>query len=298
MAKNPKADMSPATCFCCQRPLTSVEGSPMKATKEHYIPQWLFRQHDLMQQTMDLPSQTQIKYTSLWVPACAQCNGRLSTEVEVPVSDLILGPTRPWTGAERDLVKRWLAKVYLGVRVRATGLKADQKDPASPMIATQREVDEAVLLRMVVDGTIDVPHSSLFVYDCNPDTGTGFDFFSSEMYSVITLRSGSVGLACVLLDGQQVEAEVTSAHPLVSTAAQQPLDAPTFRMLGAYAMAAAEAAGVCHDVVYTWTSDGRPMPQIVQFIPHWTDGPTAAQVQGLAMRMVAIGYDIEWVSPA
>lgn len=66
-------------------------------------------------------------------------------------------------------------------------------------------------------------------------------------------------------------------------------------MLGAYAMAAAEAAGVCHNVVYTWTADGRPVPQIVQFIPHWTDGPTAEQVQGLAMRMAdGMGYDIGW----
>jgi hypothetical protein len=83
------------------------------------------------------------------------------------------------------------------------------------MIATQREVDRAVLQRMVVDGTFPVPHSSLFIYDCDPDAGGGFDSFSGETDSVITLRSGSVGLACVLLDRQQVEAEITSAHPLV-----------------------------------------------------------------------------------
>lgn len=294
MARNPIRD--PGVCFCCQRQLTFVKGGADEATKEHYIPQWLFNRHGLRQQKMDLPSKSEITYGYLWVPCCTACNSRLNSEVEERARVLITSVQPPWAPEDRDIIKRWLAKVYLGVRVRASTLPVDQKSPASPTIADQREIDEAVLLRMVVGGRVTVSHSSLFIYECDPDAGDGFDFFSSEHANVVTLRSGSVGLACMLLDGQNIEADVTSAHPLVATATRGPLDAPSFRMVAAYALAASAAADVSHDVAYTIGAEGQQEPFLMRFTPHWTIGPTAAQVQALAAAMVEnMGVDVEWV---
>jgi hypothetical protein len=283
-------------CFCCQKPLTSATVGADKFTREHYIPQWLFSRHGLRQQTMDLPSQSEIAYGHLWVPCCAGCNTRLNIEVEERARVLITTVPPPWAEEDRDIIKRWLAKVYLGVRVRATTLPLDRTDPASATIADQREVDEAVLLRMVVNGRVTVPHSSLFVYECDPNAGDGFDFWSSEHANIVMVRSGSVGLACLLLDGQEVERGLLPAHPMLAVGAHGPLGAPDFRMVGAYALAAAGAADVCHDAMYVIGNDGQPSDLIfARFTPRWTNGPTAAQVQALASAMAEqIGVDVEW----
>ncbi|GAA3579913.1 hypothetical protein GCM10022197_41960 [Microlunatus spumicola] len=282
-------------CFCCQKPLTSATVGGDKFTKEHYIPQWLFKRHGLRQQTMDLPSKAEIAYGHLWVPCCEACNGQLNTEIEERARVLITSVPPPWSEEDRQIMKRWLAKVYLGVRVRATTLPLDQKDPTSPTIADQREIDEAVLLRMVVQGLVTVPHSSLFVYECDPNDGDGFDFFSSDVANLVLVRSGSVGLACMVLDGQLIETGMTPAHPLLSEATLGPLNAVSFRMVAAYAMAACAAADVSHDAIYVSGTDGQPRPLSVRFTPHWTSGPPAAQVREMAMAMAeTVAADVQW----
>jgi hypothetical protein len=277
--------------------LAFVKGGPDEATKEHYIPQWLFNRHGLRQQTMDLPSKSEIAYGHFGCHAAPLATAGSTRRSRSGRRVLITSVPPPWAEEDREIIKRWLAKVYLGVRVRASMLPVDQKDPASPTIADPREIDEAVLLRMVVGGRVTVPHSSLFIYKCDPDAGDGFDFFSSDQANVVTLRSGSVGLACLLLDGEEVEnGGILPAHPLVAARSAGPLDAPSFRIVAAYALATAAAADVCHDVAYVIGADGQHEPFLVRFTPHWTDGPTPAQVQALAAAMAdRIGVDVEWV---
>ena len=253
MSKKP---VDRGVCFCCQKPLTSATVGADKFTKEHYIPQWLFSRHGLRQQTMDLPSKSEIAYGRLWVPCCAACNGRLNTEIEERARVLITSVPPPWAEEDRDIIKRWLAKVYLGVRVRAATLPLDQKDPTSPAIADQREIDNAVLLRMVAGGHVTVPHSSLFVYECDPTDGDGFDFWSSDVANIVLLRSGPVGLVCMILDGQHIETGLTPAHPLVGATTLGPLNAVSFRMVAAYALAVPRplTCPMTSSLLSTWTA--------------------------------------------
>jgi hypothetical protein len=83
---------------------------------------------------------------------------------------------------------------------------------------------------------------------------------------------------------------------MLAVGAHGPLGAPDFRMVGAYALAAAGAADVCHDAMYVIGNDGQPSDLIfARFTPRWTNGPTAAQVQALASAMAEqIGVDVEW----
>ena len=53
---------------------------------------------------------------------------------------------------------------------------------------------------------------------------------------VVLLRSGSVGLACMILDGQQTENGLTPAHPLPGATTLGALSAVSFRMVAAYAL--------------------------------------------------------------
>lgn len=190
MSKKP---IDRAACFCCLKPLTSTTVGADGFTKEHYIPQWLYSRHGLRQQTLDLPSKSEIAYGHLWVPCCGGCNSRLNEEVEKRARELITNVPPPWAEEDRDIIKRWLAKAYLGVRVRATTLPLDRTDPASPTIADQKEIDQAVLLRMIVNGQVKVPHSSLFVYECDPHTGGGFDFWSSDVAHTIWCAQNQSG---------------------------------------------------------------------------------------------------------
>jgi len=75
--------------------------------------------------------------------------------------------------------------------------------------------DHIAVTRKALTQLPDLRLARTFVYECDPTDGDGFDFFSSDVANVVLLRSGSVGLACMILDGQQIENGLTPAHPLL-----------------------------------------------------------------------------------
>ncbi|MBX9721248.1 MAG: hypothetical protein K2X81_07630, partial [Candidatus Obscuribacterales bacterium] len=127
--------LGPDRCFLCGIQLVECDN----ATKEHVIPRWLQTRFNLWNQTLQLLNGTSIPYKSLTIPACHQCNNRLSrieTSVErsTAVGKVELDKVDP---VELFL---WLAKIFFGILHKETFLALDRKNSSSGPIVSDEMI--------------------------------------------------------------------------------------------------------------------------------------------------------------
>jgi hypothetical protein len=90
----------PTACLFC-----GLELSDETRTQEHVFPRWLQERCGIANQTLTLANGTELRYSQLLVPACAECNGAHGSELEARVAE--------GRATEQDMWL-WMLKIQLG----------------------------------------------------------------------------------------------------------------------------------------------------------------------------------------
>lgn len=168
-------------CFICHRPF----GDGVDATWEDVVPRWVLRSLGLGNAGADLPNGQVRRYGNRKVPCCYDCNQRMSTSLEKPVSRAFREGWEAVQGLDPMVLFLWMAKLYYGSRFLETGLRAQVADPnAALMLEPAELVAKAEYLRRCLQHRPDQlvcakPPASIFVFEAGVPVPVeqGFDFF-------------------------------------------------------------------------------------------------------------------------
>lgn len=130
-------------CFLCGK--SYEEGR----TKEHIIPDWVLRKFGLHDKLVTLPNETRLRYGAYVVPCCEPCNGKLSKDLETPLSSLIskgFGAVAEYVqenGSEKLFV--WMCLIFIKTHLKDESLRMhrDYRESSSS-IAHELEYDREV----------------------------------------------------------------------------------------------------------------------------------------------------------
>jgi len=115
-------------CFIC-----GIDPSEAEFNDEHAIPKWLLRKHDLFDKWLELPNKTSIRYGSLVVPCCKNCNSKMGDVFEKPIENLFAklqsDPTFVLTLDDLYKLFIWFNLVFLKVHLKDKQLPLDRKNP-------------------------------------------------------------------------------------------------------------------------------------------------------------------------
>ncbi|QQV77306.1 hypothetical protein H5J25_00180 [Sphingomonas aliaeris] len=196
-------------CFICGR---SEQETPFN--REHILPNWLLRQFTLHAKTMTLPNRERHGYGTYTIPCCVDCNSRLSSTFETPVSEAFASG---FAGVEAliDLegthrLFQWLALIFLKLHLKDRRLKKhlDRRLGDAPISETYEwETFHHVhcLARAHYTEALlgDFVFGSFMLVQLVPDSeDEPFDVVSVTDASSLFLRAGDVALYAVLNDGQ------------------------------------------------------------------------------------------------
>jgi hypothetical protein len=106
------------SCFVCHRPFTAEVGQ----TAEDVVPKWLLKRAGVTDASAQLPDGRLFRYGSRKVPCCFDCNQRMSTSLEKPVSEAFSSGCDAVRQLDFTVLYLWLAKIYYGTRFRETGI--------------------------------------------------------------------------------------------------------------------------------------------------------------------------------
>ena len=115
-------------CFICHRPFDAE----LEQTAEDVVPKWLLKRAGMTAASAVLPSGRLARYSNRKVPCCFDCNQRMSTSLEKPVSEAFARGCQAVRELDFTVLYLWLAKIYYGTRYRETGIADDVRDPSSP----------------------------------------------------------------------------------------------------------------------------------------------------------------------
>lgn len=196
-------------CFICGR---SEAEAPFN--REHILPNWLLRQFTLHGKTMTLPNRELHGYGTYTIPCCVECNSRLSSTFEIPISEAF---ARGFAGVEAliaqegtDRLFQWLALIFLKLHLKDRLLRKhlDPRLGVQPISETYEwETFHHIhcLARAHYSGARlgDFVLGSFMLVQLVPDPeDEPFDVASVTDASTLFLRAGDIAIYAVLNDGQ------------------------------------------------------------------------------------------------
>jgi hypothetical protein len=189
-------------CFLCGAVLAADTRS-----EEHVFPQWLLRDLDLWQQTINLLNGTTIPYASLKIPACLECNNFWLSQVENEVAAAFRTGPKAVAALDQTLLALWLAKIYYGIHFKEVGLAADRRNPGGPRIVSVEELSRLRELHHIMQAIrrrvrITRPIGSIFVLRAQvPDERRlRFDYRDARNVAFVAMRIGATAVIASLLD--------------------------------------------------------------------------------------------------
>lgn len=212
-------------CFLCLAPLTKAS-----RTKEHVFPKWMLKRHDLWGESMTLLNGSQMRYSQLTIPCCAECNGTHLSVMENKVRSAFDAGYDAVNALDRTVLFSWLAKILYGLLVKERHSLLNLRDRTGAKIISDSDLDRFALhhlLMQTVRGDVNWSSPSgedpwsIFVLKCqssgqHPDLN--FDYIDSTRIPFLAIRSGEVAIVASLQDWGYLETSIELKHML---AAQQ-----------------------------------------------------------------------------
>jgi hypothetical protein len=114
-------------CFIC-----GAQSDDVPFNEEHVIPQWLLRRFELHQRRIQIPNNTEFRYSGLVVPCCITCNAEMGNRFEKPMSALFEGGFAAVSKELRDRgpwpLFHWMALIFLKMHLKNRDIKY-HRDP-------------------------------------------------------------------------------------------------------------------------------------------------------------------------
>lgn len=195
------------SCFICgAKPGTKVFDS------EHVIPNWVLRNRGLHSGKISLPNNASFMYGRYTIPCCKDCNAKMATIFEDPVSDAF---SKGWSGVTDLIAKdggrllwRWMALIFLKAHLKHRELRWHlNRNEDNLRIADTYDLTDLFHIHCIVrsfhTGAVlgDRVYGSILVCPaCNVEVGEAFDFSDFFPSASIMMRIGEVIVLAVLND--------------------------------------------------------------------------------------------------
>jgi hypothetical protein len=132
-------------CFLC-----AVLLDAENRTDEHVFARWLQRDFDLWNQTIRLLNASSIRYRSLTIPCCRDCNGFWLSKIE----DVVAAAFRAGGTAVEELdpivLSLWMAKIYYGLHFKELALPMDLRNQKVGTIVHRDQLSRMTELHQVL----------------------------------------------------------------------------------------------------------------------------------------------------
>jgi len=199
--ENRKYDTS--ACFLCGTTLDEKN-----RTDEHVFPKWLQRELALKDEILNLPNNSTIKYKSLKIPCCAECNNHHLSSIERKIHQAFKGGYSTFSKLDYSILYLWMTKIYFGLCYNDMFHLIDQKDPSQGTIITEEYIRGLRTIyqflqeargKHVCKGFVP---ASIFVVQMQNDNSKfmRWDFMDRLAYNFIALRMKDIGIIAVLYD--------------------------------------------------------------------------------------------------
>jgi len=215
-------------CFLCGATLTDSNRSD-----EHVFPKWMQRRFNLWNQELTLLNRTTIRYRSLTIPCCDDCNTRWLSQVEETVAAAFDEGHEAVAQLDRTLLCLWIWKLYYGIHFKEIALSGDRRQPSSPPIVSQGYLGRFAEVHHVLQAMrqrvrlLRVP-GSVFVYESQvpEEPEHQFDYRDSRRTPFLAIRAADTIVMAsfdweamaALVDAPRLKAAASMAlHPFQFT---------------------------------------------------------------------------------
>lgn len=190
------------SCFLCG----ALDGA--RLTLEHVIPQWAQRRFNLWNESITLLNGTAIRYRSLTIPCCLECNNLKLKPLEDVMSEAVRGGVAAVREVPPVTVFLWLAKLVYGLLHRELFLPVNRMDTGAGPIVVPDFIRQFEMVHRFLQATrssIDisnVPTSVLVIETQVPMIPSAqWDFRDSPLTLFVAVRMGPVAIIASLMDG-------------------------------------------------------------------------------------------------
>lgn len=135
------------SCFVCGEALTSTTRSD-----EDVIPRWIRRRLPGSRhgQSLELPNQTTIPFSSILVPCCKSCNNQHLSRLERQVAEAFDAGADAVNGLPEDVLRPWVAKIAYGLRRNDMRLRMDRRNPTAGSLAAPADLGEMAFVHILL----------------------------------------------------------------------------------------------------------------------------------------------------
>jgi hypothetical protein len=221
-------------CFLCGVKLTQAS-----RTDEHVFPRWLLQDFALYDLELNLLNGTTIRYRSLTIPCCRECNGYWLSQIENQIATAV----RTGVNAVRDLdplvLYLWMAKIYYGLLFKELALPLKRERPEEgPIMEPEIFVHLQDLHRLLQAARrrtrFDTIPGSIFIFRAQvPREPAGrFDYRDTLITPFLAIRAGETAIVATLLDWGAMAGALE--HPKFDAASRIELHPFQFTELAAY----------------------------------------------------------------
>ena len=200
MSKYNPFDINPyKNCFLCE-----IELNEDNLTNEHVFGQWMLKDFDLDKMSITLINNQNLKYRSITIPCCVDCNtGTLSRNEDI-VSRGVRSGYNAFKQINEKQIVSWLGKIFMGLIIKETNLREDVKDKDSktihnPEILSRKYINFAIIRASHHETNSSENLYSLFVFEMDPSIP--FWYYSSPDYNSILMILNGIGIILFLQDG-------------------------------------------------------------------------------------------------
>ena len=123
-------------CFVCGLPRDRM-------TEEDFIPRWLMREFDLAGEKISLPNETLFPFSQCKIPCCQECNNGCLSKIEIEVKKILKKDIEIINQSDENILFKWFMKIFIGLWLKSTLLKADIKKRNSENILPMISLDHA-----------------------------------------------------------------------------------------------------------------------------------------------------------
>jgi len=198
-------------CFLCGIRLDGVN-----RTDEHVFPKWMLKRFNLWNSELTLLNRTQIRYRSLTIPCCHDCNTFWLSQVEAKVATAFEVGHEAVANLDKTLLCLWMWKLYYGIHFKEIALPADRTAaPGLPIVSAGylgrfAEVHH-VLQAMRSKVRFKYVPGSVYVYEAQVPAKPEqqFDYRDSRRSTYLAIRAGDGSPHLVASHGCGLEARAS-----------------------------------------------------------------------------------------
>jgi hypothetical protein len=211
-------------CFLC-----GITLSDSNRSDEHVFPKWIQRRFNLWNEELTLLNGTRIRYRSLTIPCCQDCNTYWLSQVEAEVASAFEEGHRAVAELDRTLLCLWMWKLYYGIHFKEVALPADRREADSRAIVSPGYLGRFAEVHHVLQAVRQrvrfqrVP-GSVFVYEAQvPERPEHqFDYRDSRLTPFLAVRAADTVIMvsfdweamAALIDAPRLNAAASIAlHP-------------------------------------------------------------------------------------